>query len=561
MNWLSRNNPFEGGRDNYNYGSSGYDDGDRHDYGFNSTRYGEPYAGGSHPLSMPPQRSLDSNYGYDAAYKTGYSDSSSRPLADLAPYDQHQRYELEPAHERFNNYADQPSYSSGYDDYGEEPYHVDRYKSYKEGYDDEPEFLFRTASKTYNFNALETTPVTEPSFTSDAEVTEASEEVLVRIRGAVVHLVDDQKSPLLGDGDFSIVLIEQAGNGLVTFVRVGDKLRWPLTKDEPAVKLDSSHYYFTIRFPRKVDEMDTETARSASPEVLSYGVTFPLDGQEEQLRELDDILETYSRFLSPKLVQGNKERDEFDGAFGYGHSQIPDALNTSRSEVLYNKQEKQDSSSDYWRIMAPNVDDYNSDLAKAFAMGTGSLIKGIFWLRDSTVAGLENGSSYMREHVRSTSNPSTINPQILVNLKRVKNMSMATETVANSILEGFVRAASFFSSALIRSDIGKKFFQLLPGEVALVSMDAFAKLFDALEAAGYDVAAQTKMFTQDVVAHRYGEQAGEVTGDTLSTAGHLFATAWTVTKVRSAWNPTKFKPTKTGMLKAAAKAVMRGAKD
>lgn len=68
--------------------------------------------------------------------------------------------------------------------------------------------------------------------------------------------------------------------------------------------------------------------------------------------------------------------------------------------------------------MAPNVDDYNSDLAKAFAMGTGSLIKGIFWLRDSTVAGLENGSSYMREHVRSTSNPSTINPQILVNLKR-----------------------------------------------------------------------------------------------------------------------------------------------
>nr|PNR41425.1 hypothetical protein PHYPA_018828 [Physcomitrium patens] len=48
-----------------------------------------------------------------------------------------------------------------------------------------------------------------------------------------------------------------------------------------------------------------------------------------------------------------------------------------------------------------------------------------------------------------------------------------------------------------------------------------AKLFDALEAAGYDVAAQTKMFTQDVVAHRYGEQA-VVTRDTLSTTEHPY---------------------------------------
>jgi hypothetical protein len=134
----------------------------------------------------------------------------------------------------------------------------------------------------------------------------------------MVHLVDNQESPLLAEGDFSVVRIEQEGNGIVAFVRVGDNLRWPLTKDEPAVKLDSSHYFFTIRVPRRVDDMDRETA-GASQECMSYGVTFVAKGQERQLRELDAVLEQYSGFSNPQLVHGDRERDEFDGAFGDGH--------------------------------------------------------------------------------------------------------------------------------------------------------------------------------------------------------------------------------------------------
>ena len=52
-------------------------------------------------------------------------------------------------------------------------------------------------------------------------------------------------------------------------------------------------------------------------------------------------------------------------------------------------------------------------------------------------------------------------------------MSVATESVAKSVLEGVVKTAGFFSGAMIRSKPGKKFFKLLPGEVALVSLDAF----------------------------------------------------------------------------------------
>ena len=73
---------------------------------------------------------------------------------------------------------------------------------------------------------------------------------------------------------------------------------------------------------------------------------------------------------------------------------------------------------EFWKTMAPNVDDYNSKLAKSMAKGTGSIIKGIFTVRDSTVARLENGSIYVKGRVKSNSKPSNISPRTLRNLKR-----------------------------------------------------------------------------------------------------------------------------------------------
>lgn len=255
MNWLRKNNPFEDDRGRY--GSSGY---------------GAP----NRSTSMAPPRGGSYGYEHEAPeiFRT-YSASSGRM-------------------------ADPPSYANYY-----EP--EQRYNNYGQRYEDSNENLFRTASNTYDFNAVTTTTVPEPAHVVN-EVTETSEETLVKIRGAMVHLVDDQESPLLGEGSFSVVRIEQEGNGIVAFVRVGDNLRWPLTKDEPVVKLDSTHYFFTIRVPRTVDEMDKETASGKGNETLSYGVTFSVSGQEHQLRELDSLLERYSNFSIPQLVQRDNEQ-------------------------------------------------------------------------------------------------------------------------------------------------------------------------------------------------------------------------------------------------------------
>lgn len=83
---------------------------------------------------------------------------------------------------------------------------------------------------------------------------QAREECLVTIPGAIVHLVDEEMSPHLATGHLSIVRIMQRGNGIVVLVRVGEHLHWPLMKDEPAVKLDPTHYFFTLRVPPAVDE-------------------------------------------------------------------------------------------------------------------------------------------------------------------------------------------------------------------------------------------------------------------------------------------------------------------
>lgn len=80
---------------------------------------------------------------------------------------------------------------------------------------------------------------------------------------------------------------------------------------------------------------------------------------------------------------------------------------------------KQKEGSEFWEVMAPNVSDYNSEVAKTLAAGTGNLIKGLFWLRNATVSNFENGSTYVKDKVQpNPRGPSTISPATLNNLKR-----------------------------------------------------------------------------------------------------------------------------------------------
>ncbi|OMO93741.1 hypothetical protein COLO4_16704 [Corchorus olitorius] len=93
------------------------------------------------------------------------------------------------------------------------------------------------------------------------------------------------------------------GNNIVAvFARIGDEIQWPLAKDEPVVKLDTSHYLFTLRVPSNGSFEEGKDSKGTE-EVLNYGLTIAAKGQEGLLKELNRVLETYSCF-SVQEVKG-----------------------------------------------------------------------------------------------------------------------------------------------------------------------------------------------------------------------------------------------------------------
>lgn len=49
-----------------------------------------------------------------------------------------------------------------------------------------------------------------------------------------------------------------------------------------------------------------------------------------------------------------------------------------------------------------------------------------------------------------------------------------TEKVATGVLSGVVKVSGFFTSSVANTKAGKKFFNLLPGEIVLASLDGFS---------------------------------------------------------------------------------------
>ncbi|KAF8410420.1 hypothetical protein HHK36_002949 [Tetracentron sinense] len=373
------------------------------------------------------------------------------------------------------------------------------------------------------------------------------EEVLIEIPGAIIHLIDKEHSIELACGDLTIVRLRQGDNVVAVLARIGDEIQWPLAKDEAAVKLDESHYFFSLHVPAadSAGSSDDEGhAGNQSDNLLNYGLTIASKGQESLLKELDGILEHYSSFSVQKVSdQGNSE--VLDGSVTKEIS--PYDLKSGK-----NKELMEERSAAYWTTLAPNVEDYSACVARLIASGSGQLIKGILWCGDVTVGRLKWGNEFLKMRLDPTSK-SEISPQAMKRIKRVKRLTKKSEEVASGILSGVVKVTGFFISPIVNSKAGKKFFSLMPGQIVLASLDGFNKVCDAVEVAGRNIMSTTSVVTTGLVSHRYGEEAGHATNEGLDAAGHALGTAWAVFKIRKAINPTSvIKP--TTIVKSAAKA-------
>ncbi|KAF9622798.1 hypothetical protein IFM89_034033 [Coptis chinensis] len=375
---------------------------------------------------------------------------------------------------------------------------------------------------------------------------ESVEETLVKIPGAILHLIDKQYSVELASGDLSIVRLRQGDSVVAVFIRVANEIQWPLAKDAPSVKLDDSHYFFSLRFPTHSGGGSDDDVEGHEVDLLNYGVTFASKGQESLLKEMDNVLGYYSSFSLQKVLEKNKS-DVLDVSMANEISPAEMKVEKKKKEIM------EERSTAYWTTLAPNVEDYSGSVAKGIAAGSGQVIRGILWCGDVTVDRLKWGDEFLKRRMEPCKEESEVSRETLRRIKRVKKMTKMSEKVATGVLSGVVKVSGYVTNSVVNSKAGKKFFGLIPGEIVLASLDGFGKVFDAVEVAGKNVMSTTSVVTTGLVSHKHGEKAAEATHEGLDAAGHAFGTAWAVLKIRKALNPkAALKP--TSLVKSAAKA-------
>ncbi|XP_012572134.1 senescence/dehydration-associated protein At3g51250-like isoform X2 [Cicer arietinum] len=259
------------------------------------------------------------------------------------------------------------------------------------------------------------------------------QEVLIKIPECKVHLMDEGEAFELAQGHFMVIKTFDEDVSLATIIKVGDDLHWPLTKDEPVVKLDALHYLFSL--PVK------------DGEPLSYGLSFAEDSYGS-LVLLDSFLKEHSCFSGLKLSNKN----DLD-----------------------------------WKEFAPRVDDYNHFLSKVIAGGTGQIVKGIFICSNAYTNKVQKGGEMIlnshadeknsfvaKESMSNKSVGASKKNKINKNLKRVRKLSKMTEKLSKSLLNGVGIVSGSVMVPLVKSQPGKAFLKMLPGEVLLASLDAIS---------------------------------------------------------------------------------------
>ena len=234
---------------------------------------------------------------------------------------------------------------------------------------------------------------------------EATEEVLLRIPGAILNLVDKDYSVELACGDFSVIRLRQGDNAVAVYARVAEEIQWPLAKDETAVKVDDSHYFFSFRVPKGSDPGEEEE------DVLSYGLTITSKGQEGLLKELDAVLENCSCFSVQRVSENAKKKGEALDESVAKEVSPKDLKSGKKKEMM------EERCAAYWTTLAPNVEDYSGTAAKMIAAGSGHVVKGILWCGDVTVDRLKWGNQVMKKRITPGSN-AEVSPQTLKRIKR-----------------------------------------------------------------------------------------------------------------------------------------------
>jgi hypothetical protein len=292
------------------------------------------------------------------------------------------------------------------------------------------------------------------------------EETLLRVPGASVHLLDGAEGPVeLARGDLAVVRIAKDGVAVATVARVGRGLGWPITRDEPVVRLDRLHYLFTLP-----DSTGGGGGGGGGALFLNYGVSFAAP-DDALLASLDAFLKANACFSTPSSPAPSRSS----------------ATTTTRPAPTTTA-----TADGYWNDFAPRMDSYNNVLAKAIAAGTGQLVRGIFMCSEAYATQVQRGADLIRPQAtgsvtkrsggaggggasRTTGQPDAKRGGVNKSLKRVRKLSEMTEKMSQSLLDTVIAVTGSMAAPLLRSKQGKAFLATVPGEVILASLDAISE--------------------------------------------------------------------------------------
>ncbi|CAK9207889.1 unnamed protein product [Sphagnum troendelagicum] len=364
----------------------------------------------------------------------------------------------------------------------------------------------------------------------DMSMQQGSEvELVKRIRGAQLFLVDGEESVLMQCGDFSIRLLKQAHpSPLAAVVASVGQVQWPVGKDAPILKVWNRRYTFALPG-------------------LVYGLLFPEIGTPAiVLQQLESVLDQYCTFQIHQEIAYAAQR------------QI--AANRGR-----------DFAAKYWTAVAPDVETMSSRIARQICSTSTIVVDSIMMAGEWASLGIQQAggaANFVKRKLSVVAAAAAAaaggddhvimpkNPRILKRIQQAQRMSAVAKLMSKTLLKGAIRVSTHVATGLAdlnhvqddapaslrgaqlghqTSAAGLVESAAFPGaakpSVAVASVDAFAKVVEVVETAGKSLYAATKAVGTNLVQQRFGTDAGQMMQDSFGVVGNAIDTAWTLNKL------------------------------
>lgn len=342
-----------------------------------------------------------------------------------------------------------------------------------------------------------------------AAIIMGSETELVRIRGAQLCLIDGEESVLMQKGDFCLRLLKQEHSPLAAIVAAVGEVQWPVGKDAPVLKVWNRRYTFALPG-------------------LVYGLIFPAETTPlEVLQQLEAVMDRYCTFeVHREIAIAAAQQQQVSATSGAGGGE-----------------ESRDMSEEYWTVVAPGVETTSAKIARQICSTSSIVADSIVIGGEWASLGIQQAGSLVKRNVRSVERGVT--PRMLKRMQQARRMSAVAKVMSRSLLKGAISATGHvLAGSLAGLDVNaaasvydhittpasdhrqhsssssSSGAAAAKASVAVASVDAFAKLVEAVETAGKSVYGVTSAVRTDLVQHSLG-----------AAVGNVINTAWTLNKM------------------------------